>query len=240
MDYQAIVDSRSGEVWMYEALMRLELPPGRERIYPPQFLQSVEEDGTILELGIQCIEQAHDWQERWGFPVAVNLSLQQMTDPRLLPAIDTHRIYAVEMTEHLVLGEVAENAANALDDMGVLVVLDDFGAGHSNMEALTRMTGVSVLKIDKSIVQSEGGHRREVMNAIVELARAMDMKTVAEGVETDQHAICAIFSGVDFLQGRGIAKESTMPLSQREASALTSRVPALNAQALAGRGEPQI
>ncbi|MDO9007526.1 MAG: EAL domain-containing protein, partial [Thiobacillus sp.] len=220
--YQPKLDLASGRVVGLEVLARW-LPRSGGMIEPSRFIPVAEETGLIMPLGrwvarATC-EQWIAWRDA-GLnppPVAINLSPRQFSDVHLIEDIDAILADTGMEAMHLQL-EVTESAAmenplrtfdmlDALRQRGFHVYIDDFGTGHSNLGQLKRMP-IDALKIDKSfiddvLVDSDGA---EIVNAIIRLSHALNMRVVAEGVETVEQVAFLKKQGCDEIQGYVVAK----------------------------------
>jgi len=205
LQYQPFQDLRSGRMLSAEALVRWRHP--RRGLLPPaEFIATTEESGLIVPLGRWILEeactQAARWQARYGSKaptVSVNLSPRQLHDPELLDSVRTvlertgleGTSLQVEITESLLMtdSDLAAEKLGELRAMGIGVALDDFGTGFSSLAYLRRYP-VDVLKIDQSFVASlpDGPRPAALVRSIIELARALDITTVAEGVENAEQA----------------------------------------------------
>ncbi|MBI2307365.1 MAG: EAL domain-containing protein [Rhodocyclales bacterium] len=198
LHYQPIFDLQSGAVYGQEALLRWRQSDG-ELLLPEEFLALAEETGLIIKLGEWALEtaclQARAWQggER---AVAVNLSAPEFHRPDLVEMVrDTLKrtgvspqLLELEISESLAMQDVdhAARVIRALADLGVRVSLDDFGTGYSNMTALRRLA-VTALKIDRSLLVEHGADAAgyAILAAIFGVAHALELRIVAEGVETE-------------------------------------------------------
>ncbi|MFG1992866.1 putative bifunctional diguanylate cyclase/phosphodiesterase [Actinoplanes sp. NPDC048988] len=213
--YQPIVALSSGLIVAVEALVRW-TPAGRPPIGPDCFIPVAEDSGLIVELGERVLRRACAdaavWHGRYGVAVTVNVSPRQLTDPSftgkanraiadsgLPPAALT-----LEITEGVLIGSGVQALAHlhALRAEGVRVAIDDFGTGYSSL-AYLRDLPIDTLKIDKSFMPADPTDRRQtaLVRAVVDLARSLDLTTVAEGVETAHHADLLRSLGCDRGQG---------------------------------------
>jgi diguanylate cyclase (GGDEF)-like protein/PAS domain S-box-containing protein len=216
--YQPKVDFKSGRIVSLEALVRWQHPE-RGFVSPAKFIPFAEETGLIEPLGQIVLEtacrDAAGWQRPGEEPlvVAVNLSPMQFRNPNLVDEVArTLRrtglppaALELEITESAVLGDVNATieVLNRLKALGVRLAIDDFGTGYSNLGHLQRFP-VDVLKIDQSFVRdmhAETEGDAPIVEAVISLARALDLHVVAEGVETAQQADRLRHLGCD--QGQG-------------------------------------
>ncbi len=216
--YQPFQDLRSGRMVGAEALVRWR-HPRRGLLLPSNFISTTEETGLIVPLGRWILEeactQAARWRSRFGSAspsVSVNLSPRQLQDPQLVTIVSSAlskagldgRALHVEITENLLMSDsdLARRKLAELRALGVGVVIDDFGTGYSSLAYLRRYP-VDVLKIDQTFVAplTEGPRPEALVRSIIELARALDLSTVAEGVETAEQARILVELGCDVAQG---------------------------------------
>lgn len=234
--YQPEIELSTGKICGAEALLRwnsaeLGLVP------PANFIPVAEESGLIVEIGgwvlREACRQAAQWQES-GMPpltVAVNISVAQFRRDNLLQRVtETLREFhlpaeflEVELTESVLMQDQDRVIAtlNRLRSMGVSVSIDDFGTGYSSLAYLRRLA-VGKLKIDASFVQAavndeRGGAR--IVRAIVDMARALELQTVAEGVETAAQLALLRSAGCTIAQGYAISK----PLAPEDFAAFVAQ-----------------
>jgi len=185
---------------------------------PSKFIAVAEETGQIGAIGRWIIDQAARAAARWNqgraepTPIAINLSNRQFENPRLFEdfmATPERRGCApawveVEITESLLVDQFpqAPEILEKLHAAGVRIAIDDFGAGYSALSCLGRFP-IDVLKIDRSFVSDlqTGERSRELIKAIVSVARALKMEIVAEGVETPEQAKILLDHGCRLAQG---------------------------------------
>ena len=226
--YQPKVDLVSGQVVGLEALARW-VPGSGSMIWPDQFIPVAEETGLIMPVGRWVVRAACEqwiaWREA-GLappPVAINLSPRQFTDARLIDDIDAilkdtgmdPAYLQLEVTESAAMDNPARtfDMLDALRQRGLHVYIDDFGTGHSNLGQLKRMP-IDALKIDKSFVTDvlTDNDDAEIAIAIIRLAHALDLRVVAEGVETLEQVAFLKQNGCDEVQGYVVSKP--LPPSQ--------------------------
>jgi diguanylate cyclase (GGDEF)-like protein len=219
--YQPKIHAPTGEITGAEALMRWHHPL-RGMISPTVFIPLAERFGLINTMGRWVIEeacrQARAWRdEGLRMRVAVNLSVHQLRQPDLAEwiaaALQRHQInpdlITCELTESSAMDDtdVTMRVLGQLDKVGVHISIDDFGTGHSSLSYLRKLPA-DELKIDRSFVMDleTSEDARKVAVAVVNLAKALNLKVVAEGVETEgQNRILREF-GCDQLQGFLFAK----------------------------------
>ena len=213
--YQPIVDLASGVVVGAEALLRW-THPQRGTVSPVEFIPLAEESGFILDLGrwvlrAACQEAAlWDWSENPR--ISVNVSGRQLHDLNFVR--DVRQILAetglpatrlvLEVTESMLEADapVALAAMEALRADGIRIAVDDFGTGYSSLSRLDRLP-VDILKIDRAFVNALRPDTAvaPVITAIVALAHALGMSTVAEGIEEPYQAAALIAHGCGAGQG---------------------------------------
>ena len=199
--YQPIVDLQTGELAGAEALVRWDHPT-RGRLGPGVFIPLAEETGLIDEIGTWVLRTACVEVARWAglargaVPrVSINLSVRQVADPQLPWTVQAAMAQAgaspswvtLELTESLLLQNTAAvlERLHALRALGVEISIDDFGTGYSSLAYLQEFP-VSYIKIDRSFVTplDDPARGSGVVRAIIDIARALGMTTVAEGIET--------------------------------------------------------
>ena len=217
LHYQPKVDTRSGVARSAEALIRW-LHPERGLVSPADFIPVAEECGLIAAIGEWVIReacrQARAWQDE-GVPalrVSVNLSASQFRDRGLVATIRRAlddagldaRFLEVELTESAVMTDPEESVAilEQVSAMGVLVSVDDFGTGYSSMSYLRRFP-IDKLKIDRVFINDIASRPADasIVRAIVSLAHSLNLKVVAEGVETAEQLDFLRAAGCDEYQG---------------------------------------
>ncbi len=219
--YQPKIHAPSGEITGAEALMRWN-HPGRGMVSPGVFIPLAERYGLINELGRWVIDEACRQTRVWRdaglrMRVAINLSVHQLRQPdlaeRFEEVLQRHQInpdlITCEITESSAMDdtEVTIRVLRQLDLIGLHISIDDFGTGHSGLAYLRKLPAHE-LKIDRSFVLDleTSEDARKVALAVINLAKALDLKVVAEGVETEgQNRILREY-GCDQLQGYLFAK----------------------------------
>ena len=214
--YQPKVDAASGALMGFEALARWRRADG-STVNPVQFIAAAERTGLIGTLGMlllsQVCRQLVQWrgQTEQAVPVAVNVSPLQLLDPgfpqRVHDTLLSHgvavELITLEVTETAALGnmELARAQLAQLQDLGLKVAMDDFGTGFSSLDML-RTLPLSAVKIDRSLVDPmPAANAVAVVRAICQLAEALKLRVVAEGVETQAQASAAQQAGCHEIQG---------------------------------------
>jgi diguanylate cyclase (GGDEF)-like protein len=216
--YQPVVDLATGRVSGVEALLRWNHPQ-LGPVSPAEFIPVAEENGLIIEIGTWVLDQACSQLSAWraaglvddDFTVAVNVSARQVTPAladvvqrtRERHGIDDHAL-VLELTESILLDDAPEPTAvlNQLQMANVRLHLDDFGTGYSALSYLSRIP-LAALKIDQSFVAdlTVSASRSAVVSAIVSMAHALNLRIVAEGVETQEQALRLRELGCEHAQG---------------------------------------
>ncbi len=218
--YQAQICSADGSLGGMEALIRWQHPQ-LGLLSPAAFIAIAEEAGSIVEIGNWVLhtacQQLGEWRLRYpqrcaNLSLGINVSAAQAGASSLPEALKKALAtfpgnaghLEIEITESALIKDtnVMASMLAALVGQGVSLSLDDFGTGYSSLEHL-KLFPISVLKIDQGFVAAvgEGKKGEQLLIAIIALAKALDMKVVAEGVETKEQAEFCIRHGCDLLQG---------------------------------------
>jgi diguanylate cyclase (GGDEF)-like protein/PAS domain S-box-containing protein len=222
--YQPIVSMGSGKAFGIEVLVRWEHPE-RGLLLPEEFLQVADETGLIVPIGLSVLEescaQTIRWHEQRGLqtPLAlcVNLSATQLEHPNLVR--DVKRIVqetgfearnlVLEICEGAIVEDVRSASAvlEQLKDLGVRIVVDDFGTGFSQLFDLTRLP-VNFLKIARSVVAGLEDDREKMTMAAatVALAHTLGLGVIAAGIETPRQLAHLRGLGCDLIQGHYLGK----------------------------------
>lgn len=224
LHFQPIVILDGGDLCGVEALVRWE-DPQRGLIPPGQFIPLAEETGLILRLGEwvlrEACRQAAHWRVEFGdeapLPIHVNFSARQVAKPDLPQVVgaileETGAApcdIALEITEGTLIDSLGGPVATLaeLKRLGVSIVLDDFGTGYSSLSYLEHLP-IDVLKIDRAFVSALEGPSAPapIVTAIVGVARALAVGTVAEGVETAEQTAAVTALGCTRAQGYFFAR----------------------------------
>jgi diguanylate cyclase (GGDEF)-like protein/PAS domain S-box-containing protein len=217
LHYQPQVDLRTGRVFAVEALVRWKHPK-LGMVPPNKFIPTAEETGLIVPIGDWVLHEAcrqnKAWQEA-GLPpmvVSVNVSARQFKEKNLINRVVGALEYSglearyleLELTESLIMQDVAIAVATMKDlqNLGIQLSIDDFGTGYSSLTALKTFP-VTRLKIDKSFVDGllADENDRAVAGAVISLGQTLNLRVIAEGVETDAQAEFLRSINCDEMQG---------------------------------------
>jgi diguanylate cyclase (GGDEF)-like protein/PAS domain S-box-containing protein len=221
--YQPKVD-RDARPCGFEALVRWSSAEFGQ-VTPDRFIPLAEETGMIVQitdfvLDAACREAASWEGSKSQLKVAVNLSARLFRDPDLVSRIaatlqatglPASRL-ELEITESLLMGDIAVTVdmLREIKALGVSIAIDDFGTGYSSLSYLKRMP-IDILKIDRAFVTEcdQGGEELAIPRAIVSLARSLNMRVVAEGIERSSQMDILSAHGCDEFQGYMIARPLT-------------------------------
>ncbi len=205
------------EVVGVEALLRW-WHPERGLVSPDQFIPVAEESGLIIPIGAWVLEEACRQLDQWRrqgpgalASVEINLSARQVDHPSLVATVEQvlemtgvpPEAVTLEITESVLMKDAvgALQVLRALKGLGVALAIDDFGTGYSSLGYLQRFP-LDILKVDKSFVDAlEHGQGTEIVAAVVNLAHALGLSVVAEGVEQPAQLEALRHLGCDFAQG---------------------------------------
>jgi EAL domain-containing protein (putative c-di-GMP-specific phosphodiesterase class I)/CheY-like chemotaxis protein len=217
LHYQPQVDLRSGEVRGVEALLRWRSPTLGD-VSPAEFVPVAEQSGQIVALGDWVLAEACMQAARWkheglgALRVHVNVSAAQLAgddfagrvQEALLAAGADPAQLGIEITESALARDTAKAARElaALRGIGVEIALDDFGTGYSNLSTL-RALPIDVIKIDRSYVHDVLAAPSDVSvtRAVITMAHSLQMRVLAEGVETESQLALLIANRCDAIQG---------------------------------------
>jgi len=217
--YQPIMSLQSGRIAGFEALVRW-IHPERGMISPAQFIPVAEETGLILPIGRWVMEEActqlRTWRHRipgqTDLTMNINISRKQMYQPDFSDVVhdvvlqtNVDPAYVkLEVTESVIMqnAEQVMYRMRELKEIGVQLAMDDFGTGHSSLSCLSKFP-MDSLKIDREFILNMTRDRTysAVLNSIVTLAQNLNLKVVAEGLETGDQVSALIAMDCDYAQG---------------------------------------
>ena len=231
LHYQPQRDLNDGSIVGVEALNRWKSPDG-ELISPARFIPVAEDSGMIVAIGAwvlgEACRQARAWQDA-GLPplvVAVNLSAVQFRRPDLVNTVINALVLSdldsqwleLELTESILIqdAEATLDAVRRLKALGVRLSVDDFGTGYSSLTYLKRFA-VDKLKIDQSFIRDlvSDPDDAAIVRAIIQMARSLKLKTIAEGVESEELANLLRIFHCDEIQGYWFSRP--LPADELEA-----------------------
>ena len=223
--YQPEVNLTSGKIFAVEALIRWNHPT-RGMISPNEFIPLAEETGLIVSIGnwvlYEACRQNKAWQDA-GLPpiaVSVNVSARQFMEKSLVArttrALEETglegRYLQLEVTESMIMQDVKSAVAtmNELQRLGVQIAIDDFGTGYSSLSTLKTFPAVQ-LKIDRSFIKdiAQDANDQAVATTVIALARKLNLRVIAEGVETEEQAIFLCDHDCEEMQGYYFCKPVT-------------------------------
>ncbi|ALV08909.1 putative bifunctional diguanylate cyclase/phosphodiesterase [Roseateles depolymerans] len=216
LHFQPQIAVDSGALIGAEALIRWR-DPHRGDVPPSEFIPVAEESGFIIAIGQwvlqQAVAQAADWLKKGlRVPVAVNVSALQFQQPQFVDTVaQTLRaaqlppdLLELELTESVLLRDADEalHRMQALSELGLQLAIDDFGTGYSSLGYLKRFP-IQRLKVDRSFVKGLPGDASDegIVNAIVQMGRALKLQVIAEGVETEDQLAFLARCGCQEYQG---------------------------------------
>ena len=232
LHYQPVVDARSEEIVSFEALVRWN-SADHGFVSPGKFIPLAEDTRLIVPIGKWVLRKACHEARNWPENVKVNVNVspeqllepdfhQEVIDALAISGLRPERL-EIEVTESIFLRDasVARNALEQAMALGCSIALDDFGTGYSSLGYLRKLK-FSTIKVDRSFVQGAGQGSNEslaIINAVVAMAKSMNMTTTAEGVEDADEAELIRSLGCDKIQGFYFGR----PMSSEEALRLFNK-----------------
>ncbi len=204
LHYQPRIEFATRRICGLEALIRW-MHPERGLVPPGEFIPILEDTGLILEAGRWALKRATLDHAAWRAAglkpprIAVNVSAIQLRRKEFVENVrtavseagDSGEHIDVEITESMLMDDIEGNIGKlkAVQAMGIQVAMDDFGTGYSSLSYLARLP-INSLKIDRSFVSqmTRGSEQMAIVSTVISLARALNLKVVAEGVETEEQA----------------------------------------------------
>ena len=217
--YQPIVDAERAELAGFEALVRWEHPT-QGLVAPSGFIALAEETGLIEQLGSWVLTEACLQARRWiecgaigrSSLMSVNVSPRQLVNPSICDLVAAAlqagglrpQDLCLEITESALIEDIDTTMAalEALHGLGVRLAVDDFGTGYTTLKNLKRFP-IDIIKVDASFIAGLGRDRGDaaITMAVIRLAHALGMVTIAEGVETQEQLELLRTLGCDLVQG---------------------------------------
>jgi diguanylate cyclase (GGDEF)-like protein len=235
LHYQPKVDLNTGRVAGFEALIRWN-DPDTGMVLPSLFIPLLEETGMIVEVGAwamkRAVSQYAAWQAAGLRPpwIAVNVSQVQLKRRDFVTSVQQAIAIAgkpehglnLEITESMIMEDIESSIEKlkSIRDLGVGISIDDFGTGYSSLRYLTRLP-LTALKIDLAFVQdmTTNPDNMAIVSTIITLARTMNLKVIAEGVETEEQSKFLRLLKCDEMQGYLFSK----PVPAEQVPALLAR-----------------
>lgn len=223
--YQPRIDLPSGRVTGMEALIRWQHPE-RGLISPAAFIPLLEQTGMIIDIGRWALRRAAldhaTWEIRGHTPprIAVNVSEAQLRREEFVDDVrsaiqapgGSGNCIDIEITESMLMDDIDRNIEKlrAVRALGIHVAIDDFGTGYSSLSWIARLP-LDSLKIDRSFIASmaDSAEHMAIVSAVISLARALNLKVVAEGVETE--AQCNLLQLLRCDEGQGYLFHVPLP-----------------------------
>lgn len=249
--YQPIIDLETSRPVKVEALLRWHSPT-QGNVLPVKFIALAEEHGLISHLGTYALKtacfQVKSWAQRGidSVVVSVNVSAHQLQDPDFVPLVKSLLLSSgiapdrleLELTESTVIHALEQVTVTlqALRRLGVSVALDDFGTGYSSLSYLETLD-FDTIKIDRSFATKLSHTRKNpqysvaIIRAVLEIANVLDVKVVAEGIETKEQLEIFRSLGCQLLQGYYFGR----PMPAEEMTALLQALPAREVQGVLNR-----
>ncbi|MDE5581889.1 MAG: bifunctional diguanylate cyclase/phosphodiesterase [Treponemataceae bacterium] len=231
--YQPQINSNTGEIYGYEALMRLT----DAKISPAKFIPIAEESGRIIKIARILTEKVFKQMDEWraqGIPlrkVSINYSYGQISDDSYIDFLSglmkkydiPPELVCIEITESLFVSN-KHTVTKFLDEIvqkGIMIALDDFGTGYSSLSYLTFLP-IDIVKIDKSLVDNYlSGDKEAFVENLVQLIHSLNMKLVVEGVEHEWQNEKLHNFHCDYIQGYYYSK----PISGPEVEEFNKKFP---------------
>ncbi len=238
--YQPVVSLSECKPVALEALVRWNHPE-RGLMAPGEFIAFAEETGAVVEIGAIVLERVVEQAAKLRIPIHANVCAPELVDPgfldRLDALVDIHQLppelLVFELTERAFVGDdpVPIAVLEALHKRGMGVAVDDFGTGYSSLAYLSRLP-VDTMKIPKQFIDEVTGSREHhaLARAVIELGSALDLKVIAEGIETPEQIAALRAFGCDLGQGFYYGMPADADLALRRVELLREDVrPALRA-----------
>ena len=217
LQYQPQIDLVTGQIFGVEALIRW-AHPDLGLISPMEFIPLAEETGLIVPIGAWVLKSACLQLKAWhdeGYTqlhMAVNLSARQLAEDTFVESVldivrttgANPRMLELELTESMLMdaGEAFIAKLDTLRQAGIMLAIDDFGTGYSSMSYLKRFP-INTIKVDRSFVRDlpDSAQDKAITKAIISMAHSLQMRVIAEGIETDRQEVVLSADGCNSGQG---------------------------------------
>ena len=213
--FQPKCNMRTGKVVGAEALVRW-LHPEKGLISPAAFVPVFEKNGFIRKLDAYIWEKVVEWLDKWiksghePLPISVNVSRQDILGRDLCKILHDivskydvpNEILELEITESAYTSQFEEitTTVNHLMNLGYTVLMDDFGSGYSSLNMLKEIN-IDILKLDLKFLDKTNSKSRDILESIVHMAKWLNLKIIAEGVETKSQIDFLLSIGCEYAQG---------------------------------------
>jgi diguanylate cyclase (GGDEF)-like protein len=239
--YQPVVSLADCRPVALEALVRWNHPE-RGLVPPSEFIAFAEETGAVVEIGAIVLERVVEQAARLRLPIHANVCAPELIDPGFLDRLDAladihelpPELLVFELTERAFVGDdpVPIAVLEALHQRGMSVAVDDFGTGYSSLAYLSKLP-VDTMKIPKQFIDEVTGSREHhaLARAVIELGSALDLKVIAEGIETPEQIAALRAFGCELGQGYfyGMPTDADMALRRVDLLRPDMNSPALRA-----------
>ncbi|MFM7408365.1 MAG: EAL domain-containing protein [Cuspidothrix sp.] len=217
VNYQPITDINTGRITGAESLLRWQSAE-LGRVSPQEFIPLAESNNLIIDIGKWVINRVCEQMSNWedigihNITIAINLSAVEFNQPDLIPKIihliSSHNIQSnyleIELTERMIMEDMdlAVNTMNKLRSLGVKIAIDDFGVSNNSLMYLKRLP-VDTLKIDRDFIENIDTDFRKaaITKSLIQLGHDLDLKIIAEGVETEPELAFLRENNCDAIQG---------------------------------------
>ncbi|WP_457560625.1 sensor domain-containing protein [Caminibacter sp.] len=199
--FQPYVDSKTFEIKGIESLLRIKKDD--KIIYPNEFIDVAEESGLISEIEEITFPMIVKYAKELSVNISFNLSAYSFEKDGFYESIPNIQNLVIEITERILSNiEVAKKRIDILKSKNIKVAIDDFGTGYSNFISLKELD-FDILKIDMSFIKNIERSKKDeaIVKSIIEFAKTVGLKTIAEGVENENQVKILQSLGCDYLQG---------------------------------------
>ena len=215
--YQPIIDIDTGRITAAESLLRWQSPE-LGRVSPQEFILLAESNGLIIDIGNWVLKTVCQQMQVWqnigihDLTIAINLSPLEFNQldliPKVIQLISSHNIQSIflelELTERMIMEDMdlAINAMNKLRSLGIKIAIDDFGVSNNSLMYLKQLP-MDTLKIDRDFIQDINDDYRKaaITKSLIQLGHDLQLKIIAEGVETEAELAFLRENKCDAIQG---------------------------------------